>query len=392
MDRDRPRGLPPVRVQQRAVVSHVAPPPRPVRFEDKREALASHPGRPLDRDAEEQIRTKVGRQPANPPARGGVQAAGPQHDNEDVRSGQQDPQHENEGVRRGQEGRNAGAPRPSSDIRENGRVTAPAPGSVPLNTAPGRENNNDRLGPAANGHYVPRPPQHGQQAEQPRQGQQGNGAPREMETRGGRNQSNREVEPAVARPAQGRVIEQPQTESRPMPQPSQDRGNGNGRGQNSAPAASRPSQDQPANEAPRAQERNAPRPPERNMNESSAPVQAAPSQPRGNSAGDQGRGNGNYSAQPRSNRRVEQPSSNAAPAQTRQSQPAAAPAPSVRQTSYDNRPAPSQSESRPAASQRQEAAAAHGNSSPGHAAVPAQESKPASSHPEGKGKSKDDKH
>jgi hypothetical protein len=123
------------------------------------------------------------------------------------------------------------------------------------------------------------------------------------------------------------------------------------------------------------------------MNELSAPVQAAPSQPRGNSAGDQGRGNRSYSAQPRSNRKAEQPSRNAAPAQTRQSQPDAVPAPSVRQTSYDNRPAPSQSESRPAASQRQEVPAAHGNSSSGHAAVPVQESKPASSHPEGKGKS-----
>jgi len=391
MDRDRPRGLPPARVQQRAVVSHVAPPPRPVRFEDKREALASHPGRPLDRDAEEQIRAKVGRQPASPPASGGVQAAGPQHENEGVRRGQQDSQHENEGVRRGREDRNAGAPRPSSDVRENGRVTAPAAGSVQQNNAPGRENNNDRPGPAASGHYVPRPPQHGQQAEQQLQQQQGNGAPREMETRGGQNRSNREVQPAVAHPAQGRVIEQPQTESRPMPQPTQDRRNGNGRGQNSAPAASRPSQDRP-DEAPRAQERNAPRPPERNMNESPAPVQAAPSQPHGNSAGDQGRGNGNYSAQPRSNRQAEQPSSNTAPAQTRQSHPDAAPAPSVRQTSYDNRPAPSQSESRPAASQRQEATAAHGNSSSGHATVPVNDSKPASSHSEGKGKSKDDKH
>jgi len=295
-------------------------------------------------------------------------------------------------VRRGREDRNAGAPRPSSDVRENGRVTAPAAGSVQQNNAPGRENNNDRPGPAASGHYVPRPPQHGQQAEQQLQRQQGNGAPREMETRGGQNRSNREVQPAVAHPAQGRVIEQPQTESRPMPQPTQDRGNGNGRGQNSAPAASRPSQDRPADEASRAQERNAPRPPERKMNESSAPVQAAPSQPRGNSAGDQGRGNGNYSAQPRSNRQAEQPSSNTAPAQTRQSHPDAAPAPSVRQTSYDNRPAPSQSESRPAASQRQEATAAHGNSSSGHATVPVNDSKPASSHSEGKGKSKDDKH
>lgn len=389
MDRNRPQSVPPARVQQRAVVSHVAPPPRPVRFEDKREALASHPGRPLDRDAEEQIRAKVGRQPANSPVRGGVPPAGPQHDSEGVRRGQQDPQHENEGVRRGQEGRNAGAPQPSSDSRVNRSVTAPTPGLQ--NNAPGRENNNDRSGPAANGHYVPRPPQYGRQAEQPRQGQQGNGAPREIQTRGGQNQSNREVEPAAARPAQGRVIEQPQTESRPMPQSPQDRGNGNGRGQNSAPVVGRPSQDRPADEAPRAQERNVPRPPGRNMNESSAPAQAAPSQPRGNFAGDEGRGNGNYSAQPRSNRQAEQPSSNAAPAQTRQSQPDAAPVRSVRQTSYDNRPAASQSESRSAAPQRQEAQAAHGNSGSGHGAVPAQESK-ASSHSDDKGKSKNDKH
>jgi hypothetical protein len=377
MDRDRPRGVPPARVQPRSVVSHVAPPPRPVRFEEKREALASHPGRPLDRDAEEKIRAKLGRQPANPPAIGSVQSAGPQH--------------ENEGVRRGPEDRYAGPPQPSSDIRVNGRVTSPAPDSVQQNTAPGRENENDRPGPAANGHYVPRPPQHGQQAEQTRQGHQGNGVPREVETRGGQNRSNRELEPAVAGPGQGRVIEQPQ--NLPTLQPPQDRENANGRGQNSAPATGPPSQDRPADEAPRAQERNVPRPPERNMNLSSAPAEASPSQPRGNSAGDQGRksGNGNYSAQPRSNRQAEQPSSNAVPAQTRQSQ-REAPAPSVRQTSYDNRPAPSQPEFRPAAPQRQEIPAAHANSSSGRAAAPAQESKAASSHSEDKGKSKDDKH
>ena len=392
MDRDRPRGVPPTRVQPRAVVSHVAPPPRPMRFEDKREALASHPGRPLDPDAEEQIRAKIGRQPANPLARGGVQAAGPQHENEGVRRGQQDQQHENEGVRRGQEGRNSGAPQPSSEMGENGRVTAPAPGSVQQNNALGRENNNERPGPAANGHYVPRPPQHGQQAEQTRQGQQGNGAPREVETRGGQNQSNREVEPAVARPGQGRVIEQPQTERLPIPQPPQDRGNGNGRGQNSAPAAGRPSQDRSADEAPGAQGPNVPRPPERNMNESSTPAQAASSQPRGNSADDPGRGKRNYSAQARSDRQAEQPSNNAPPAQTRQSQTNAAAAPSVRQTSYDNRPAPTQSGSRLSAPQQQEAPAAHGNSGSGHAAAPAQESKAASSHSEAKGKSKDEKH
>jgi len=107
---------------------------------------------------------------------------------------------------------------------------------------------------------------------------------------------------------QGRVIEQPQTESRPTPQTPQDHKNGDGRGQNSAPAAGRPSQDRPADEAPRAQERNVPRPPERNMSESSTPAQAASSQPRGNSADDPGRGNGNYSAQPRSTRQAGQPS------------------------------------------------------------------------------------
>jgi len=390
MDRDRLRSVPPAPVQQRAVVSHVAPPARPVRFEDKREVLATHPGRPLDRDAEEQIRAKVGGQPANPPARVGVQASGPQLGNEGVRRGQLDPQHEDEGVRRGQEGRNAGALQPSSDIRESGRVPASAQGSIQQNNAPDRKNNNDQPGPAANGHYVPRPPQHSQQAEQSRQGQQGNNGPREIDTRSGQNQSNREVEPAVAHPAQGRVIEQPQTDSRPMPQPPQDRGNGNGRTQNLAPAAGHPSQDPPAEPEPRAQERNVPRPPERKLNESPSPAQASPSQPRGNFAGDQGGGNGSYSAQSHSNRQAEQ-SSNNARVQTGQSQPAAAPAPSVRQTGYDNRPTPSQAESR-LAPQQQQAPAGHGNSNSGHAAAPAQGSKAAPSHSEDKGKSKDDKH
>ena len=394
MDRERPRGLPPARVQQprRAVVSHVAPPPRPVPFEEKREALARHPGRPLDQKDEDQIRARVGRQPVNPPGR--VQAGGPQHEDNGVKRGQMGPQHENagvrrgqdaqqhenEGVRRGQQDRNPGPPQPTSDIRVNGRV--PAPGTAVHNNAPARDNNDERPARANNGRFVPRPPQRGEQAKQPPQGQPGNGGRREVETSGGQNQPNR-VEPAVARPSQGRVVEQPETESRQAPRPPQDRGNGNGRNRNPEPVVSRPVQETPA-EAPRAQERNVPRPPQRSMNESSAPAPVESSQPRGNSGRDQGRGNGS-----RGNRSADQ---SAAPEQPRSAQPQVAPAPAavptVRQTSYESHPAPSPSESR--APQRQEAPAARGDSASGHGGQ-AHESSQGSSHGNDKVKSNDNK-
>ena len=412
MDRDRPRNVPVPRAQPRPVVSHVAPPPRPVSFEDKREALAKNPGRPLDRKDEDEIRARVGRQQPNPPGRGPAQAVGPQHENEGLHRGQMGtqpgqenrnargpvqpagPQHENEGLHRGQmgtqpgqENRNPRATQPGSDMRVTGRVPVSSPGAAADN-GQGRDNNRGQ----ANGHYVPRPPQPGQQAEQ--QGQRGNGNPREMETRGGQNQPNRQVEPAVGRPAQGRMVQEPQNENRSVPQLQQDRGNGFGREKNSTPAAQPaqsapaqqpqeqnvprpPQQDrgngfgrernstpaaQPSQSAPaqQPQEQNVPRPPQRNMNESSAPAQAAPQQhgnsgnnSRGNSGNDQQRGNGNNAAPQRSNGQG-QGARNSAPA-----------APSVQQTSYENRPAASQPEARQAPQEQPQGRGNSGNGNGG---------------------------
>jgi hypothetical protein len=54
--------VPPPQAVGRSVVSHAAPPPRPVPFEAKQEALAKTPGRPLDAQTEAQLRTNVMRQ------------------------------------------------------------------------------------------------------------------------------------------------------------------------------------------------------------------------------------------------------------------------------------------------------------------------------------------
>jgi hypothetical protein len=54
--------VPPAQVTSRAVVSHTAPPPKPVPFEAKQEALAKNPGRPLDTQTESQLRANVMRQ------------------------------------------------------------------------------------------------------------------------------------------------------------------------------------------------------------------------------------------------------------------------------------------------------------------------------------------
>jgi hypothetical protein len=63
-----PTVAPPARVvAARPVVSHMAPPPKPVPFEAKQEALAKTPGRPLDAHVEAELRTNVARQ-ASPAA------------------------------------------------------------------------------------------------------------------------------------------------------------------------------------------------------------------------------------------------------------------------------------------------------------------------------------
>ncbi|MGC2197166.1 MAG: DUF6600 domain-containing protein, partial [Terriglobales bacterium] len=73
-----PTVAPPARaIVARPVVSHMAPPPKPVPFEAKREALARTPGRPLDAHTEAELRTNIARQAPPAPARGTVQPAQP---------------------------------------------------------------------------------------------------------------------------------------------------------------------------------------------------------------------------------------------------------------------------------------------------------------------------
>jgi hypothetical protein len=52
--------LPPARVQPRNVVSRITPPPAPIPFSAKQEALQARPGRPLDPGTERQLRARVG--------------------------------------------------------------------------------------------------------------------------------------------------------------------------------------------------------------------------------------------------------------------------------------------------------------------------------------------
>jgi hypothetical protein len=60
--------LPPMRTVPRTVVSHAAPPPRPIPFEAKQGALARNPGRPLDSETEAQIRSTERNTPMRGPA------------------------------------------------------------------------------------------------------------------------------------------------------------------------------------------------------------------------------------------------------------------------------------------------------------------------------------
>jgi hypothetical protein len=59
--------VPPAQAAARPVVSHVAPPPKPVPFEAKQEVFAKNPGRPLDTQTEAQLRTTIANRP-QPPA------------------------------------------------------------------------------------------------------------------------------------------------------------------------------------------------------------------------------------------------------------------------------------------------------------------------------------
>ena len=68
--------VPPAQVTARPVVSHVAPPQKPVPFEDKREVLAKNPGRPLDTGTEAELRKSIANRP-QPPAPAKAQSTQP---------------------------------------------------------------------------------------------------------------------------------------------------------------------------------------------------------------------------------------------------------------------------------------------------------------------------
>jgi FecR protein len=132
---------PPVRAMQRQVVTKTAPPPRPIPFAAKQEALAKNPGRPLDRQSTQQIRATLPPPPAN---RGGNNNRGP---NNNGNSNNNVIPNNNPAAPRPGSPQNPNAPRNPGNMNGNNNNNAPA------NAAP------DRNVPRPNnGNMNPRPP------------------------------------------------------------------------------------------------------------------------------------------------------------------------------------------------------------------------------------------
>jgi len=133
---------PPARVVERRVVTKNAPPPRPIPFAAKQEALAKNPGRPLNRQNAQQIRAKL--PPPPPPAvnrggndRGANNTAIPNSHVAPPRPGAPD---------------NPNAPRNSGNVNGNAGANG---NNAPAN--PGGPNNRNVPRPD-NGRVNPRPP------------------------------------------------------------------------------------------------------------------------------------------------------------------------------------------------------------------------------------------
>ncbi|MDP9159264.1 MAG: FecR domain-containing protein, partial [Acidobacteriota bacterium] len=129
----------------RAVITKTAPPPRPVPFAARQDALAKNPGRPLDTQAVQQIRARLPEPPARAPA--------PTRP-----AGQPRP------ANNGQPERNAGAPGANQNAPASRNAGAPE-----RPNAPPQQNNENRSGanpnpnnnPNAPDRNVPRPPNSG---------------------------------------------------------------------------------------------------------------------------------------------------------------------------------------------------------------------------------------
>lgn len=264
-----PTVAPPSRAMTRQVVMKTPAPPRPIPFSMKQEALQHNPGRPLDRDTEQALRTRVARQQVSQPGRVAQQEPfGGQPGNGRPALNQPQPRQEMQ-----QERGSRGVPQPP--VRQEVQQQQPEAGRgvphPPMNRAQG---NGEQMAPQYR--QAPRPPQqdNGQQpgfhsfgspqgqsrpvAQPPAQENrqqpgfrpfdssqgQGRSVPRPPENQGATQHNNRGMD---------NTGPQPRSEgNRPSAAPQYDRGN-------SGSPAARPSSSRPNSEPARA-ERPASRP------------------------------------------------------------------------------------------------------------------------------------
>ena len=163
------RAIPPSRAVSRQVVTRTAPPPRPVPFEAKQQALAKTPGRPLDARTEQQIRTQLPPRSAETPGRPAQGAGGPNPGTRNVPANNPNPGMGNVPggnatnsngkvvARPPNSGVNAGQPNNGARMGANPSVqNAPA-----TNPNPGARSVSGGNPPSAKGRVVPRPPNAG---------------------------------------------------------------------------------------------------------------------------------------------------------------------------------------------------------------------------------------
>ena len=145
--------VPPAQVTARPVVSHVAPPQKPVPFEDKREVLAKNPGRPLDTGTEAELRKSIANRP-QPPAPAKAQSTQPTQPGKPGTPGASNPN----------AGEAKNAPHPENASRPANTASQPQPAAPARNvprppTATVHPVSANPATPAPMSRPVPRPPQ-----------------------------------------------------------------------------------------------------------------------------------------------------------------------------------------------------------------------------------------
>ncbi len=188
---------PPAQAVSRQVVTRAAPPPRPVPFEAKQEALARNPGRPLDARTEQQIRTQL---PQRAAQTAGSPAPGPgSSSNVNNATGKNNP---NPGVRNGPGGNATNStgrvvPRPPNAGGSNGGIHPSADNGSVRAEGTGQ---NGAPGSAAKLRTVPRPPDAGRNVPSGEQTRNQRSAP-DTYTRSAPSPANQPVRRAQPHPA-----------------------------------------------------------------------------------------------------------------------------------------------------------------------------------------------